>query len=137
MIPAWVDEYVGIPFEPKGREHAGADCWGLVWLVYKEKFKLSLPSYYEDYENTKKESAKTIADLIEGAKQSDKWHLVTQPKIGDVLSLRLSGHPWHVGIDVGDGCMLHTQSGTDSCIEHYHNSKWIKRINGIYRYKAA
>ena len=137
MIPAWVDEYVGIPFKPKGRDHDGADCWGLVWLIYREKFKLQLPSYYQDYEDTKKASARAISSIIEAAKQTEEWKLTTTPTIGDVLSLRLSGFPWHVGVVVGDGCMLHTQEGTDSCIEHYLNPKWVKRINGIYRHNAA
>ena len=41
-LPAWVADYVGLPWEPYGRTRAGVDCWGLVRLVYEERLGICL-----------------------------------------------------------------------------------------------
>lgn len=49
MFPAWASDYIGLPFADHGRTREGADCWGLVRLVYAEVFNLALPSYASTY----------------------------------------------------------------------------------------
>jgi len=48
-VPAWIADYVGLPFKAHGRERNGVDCWGLVRLVLAERFRLALPSYAGGY----------------------------------------------------------------------------------------
>ena len=47
VIMHWTARYINIPYINKGREFSGADCWGLVRLVYKNELGIDLPTYGE------------------------------------------------------------------------------------------
>jgi cell wall-associated NlpC family hydrolase len=132
-IPFWVGRYIGVPFREHGRDASGADCWGLVRLVYLEQFSTCLPSLTAFYERTT--STESIHRLI--LRESQKWQLVRQPEAvcGDVIVLRLRGVPMHVGMVIGDDMMLHVENGTNSAIEKYTHHRWKDRVFGFYRYK--
>ena len=49
MIAGWTNTYIEIPFMAHGRDKNGLDCWGLIWLTYKEQRGIILPSYDEVY----------------------------------------------------------------------------------------
>lgn len=56
-------KYVGIPFVPGGRDRKGADCYGLMVLVYREMFNTELPEY--DEERTTLKDLESVRDIIE------------------------------------------------------------------------
>ncbi|GAG38784.1 unnamed protein product, partial [marine sediment metagenome] len=39
-------KYIDIPYLHKGSEFSGADCWGLVKLIYKEEKSIILPNFW-------------------------------------------------------------------------------------------
>jgi murein DD-endopeptidase len=39
------DQFVGIPYVAHGRDYAGADCWGLLYLFYRDVLGVQIPSY--------------------------------------------------------------------------------------------
>ena len=130
--PAWVGEYVGLPFASLGRDRAGCDCWGLVRLVLAEQFGIDLPSYAEDYEDAN--SGSKVAPLI--AAHKDDWQPVDQADacLGDVALLRTKGWPMHVGLIVARGRMLHIEAGINAVIERLDSPIWRQRIVGIFRH---
>lgn len=128
----WWNNYIGIPFQSKGRSRRGCDCWGLLRLVYAEKYGVDLPSHLDDYSNAKERVE--IGNALTQHKVT--WDVVREPnaKEGDVILFTLSGIPFHCGLIIQRGLMLHIISGVDSCIEPYLSAQWIKRIEGVYRY---
>jgi cell wall-associated NlpC family hydrolase len=132
-VPIWAGRYIGLPFKGHGRDRMGLDCWGLVRLVMAEQFGFALPSFVAEYRRTTE--AESIGRLI--AREVPKWDAVVRgrEKTGDVIVLRMRGAPMHVGLVLGDGQMLHIESGIDSAIEKYGGSRWSDRIYGFYRYR--
>lgn len=134
-VPIWAGRYVGLPFAAHGRDRAGLDCWGLVRLVMAEQFARALPSLATCYRRT--DDSAGIGQLV--LSEIPKWDAVADGEegLGDVIVLRLRGQPMHVGLVLGDGCMLHVEAGINSAIERYRGSRWAERIYGFYRYREA
>jgi cell wall-associated NlpC family hydrolase len=105
----WANAYVGIPFRERGRDRSGLDCWGLVRLVLEEQRGIEVPSFAADYTG---KDGREIAELIavnrgmgseipSGDEQPFDLVLFRMPCAGGLL-------PWHVGIVVEPGRVLHT-----------------------------
>lgn len=125
----WVQKYIGVEFEPCGRGPR-FDCWGLVWKVLTDEFGYDVPSYDDEYE---KILDRAVPRLF--AEEAKKWEQVSQPEPGDIVVLRIKGYPWHVGIVIEPGKMLHIPQNINACIEKYNGPLWKKRIEGFYRYR--
>jgi cell wall-associated NlpC family hydrolase len=133
-VPIWAGHYIGLPFQDHGRDRAALDCWGLVRLVLAEQFNFALPSYAHEYQRSTQ--VEKIGALIE--RELTKWKIIRagDETCGDVIVLRVRGKPMHVGLVLGDGQMLHIESGINSVIERYTGTRWTERIFGFYRYKG-
>lgn len=98
----WSNNYIKVPFKERGRDRDGADCWGLVMLVYLEQLGVKLPSllFYEDTFDFS-----TIRKLVSEQTASDDWEEVErgQEKPFDVVVSRMVGYETHVGIVVKRG----------------------------------
>jgi cell wall-associated NlpC family hydrolase len=131
MIAEWAREYVGIPFADRGRDRGGLDCWGLVRLVLAEQFGKHLPSLSLSYESANDEEA--VRDLVCAQRPLLKARRVADPVYGDVALLRLRGFLCHVGVYVGDDCMLHVRRGTAAVVDRLSSIIWRRRLEGFYR----
>ncbi len=124
--------YVGLPFKSCGRGPDGYDCWGLARLFYSIEYGIDLPSYVDEYSasNKKTETSRTIEA------HWDEWSRISQgqEKCGDIIVLRLSGFPTHIGVVIRKGIMLHILEGTNAVIESYRGALWKNRIIGIFRH---
>jgi len=38
-------KYIGLPYKNKGRNFNGVDCYGIVYLIYKEEKNINLPDF--------------------------------------------------------------------------------------------
>lgn len=134
-VPIWAGHYIGLPFRDHGRDRSGLDCWGLVRLVMGEQSGIALPSFATEYKHTS--DADAIGGIVD--RESGKWQRVAagQERCGDVVVLRLFGRPLHVGIVLGDGAMLHIETGINSAIERYTGPRWQSRICGFYRHQYS
>ena len=123
------DKYIGLPYLDNGRTEAGVDCWGLARLVYRDEYKIDLPSYTEEY------IGGTDPHIVEAVNlYRDNWEDTTTPNIGDLCLFNILGEPMHVGVFVGDNKFLHCRRGSDSVIESLSNIKWKNRFVGFYKY---
>lgn len=134
-VPIWAGRYIGLPFRCHGRDRTGLDCWGLVRLVMAEQFGVALPSLATEYHRAT--DGVEVGRLV--LREIPRWDAVEEgeEEAGDVIVLRLRGRPMHVGLVLGDGHMLHIESGIDSAIERYTGARWAERIFGFYRYRPV
>lgn len=125
-----IQDLIGVPYESRGRSELGADCWGIIMLASEHIYGQRVPDYSEYRDSTDKHQTEPLFEA------RHNWQQVPFEAIlpGDVIVLRIMGHSSHAGIYVGDGKMLHTLGGRDSCIERLASSSWQNRIEGIYRW---
>lgn len=45
MTPHWSLKYIGLPYLIGARGPESVDCWGLLRMVYKQEFKITLPLF--------------------------------------------------------------------------------------------
>lgn len=130
-----MEDLIGIPYLEKGRDPVlGLDCWGLFRLFYHRFMGIDLPSYSDAYEHAHDYTAMSGAMEINAP---ESWVRVLDPEFGDGIRLRIDGHACHVGVYLGSGQMLHTQTGHDSAIDRIDGLRWKNRIEGYYRHVNA
>ena len=110
-LPVWVRDYIGIPFRYRGRHlDEGLDCWGLIRVVYRDRFGLELPSYLDRAYN--RESVGTAKKAIEDGAETLFVKHSTAARVGDCVMLHIRGLPLHValyaGREGGREWLLHT-----------------------------
>jgi len=129
-----ISKYIGIPFKDKGRTVEGLDCWGLLYLIFKEQFGIEIPSFVDDYPTST--NLKAVGALIE--QNSHTWINIEQDvqKAGDVLLMRFFGHPVHVGILIDKRRMIHVLKGRNTCLQKIDQTMWQSRILGTYRHPS-
>lgn len=132
-------EYTKIPFKANGREFSGADCWGLVWLIYRHELGITLPSYSNYDANTLRDVARAMTTHS----VADDWVEVGTPKKYDVVVMKarvqtLDGKrrnlPIHVGVMVDDFRFIHCEQGVNTVVERLSNRVIIPRIEKICRH---
>lgn len=131
-LPAWLGQYVGLPYCAGGETRAGVDCWGLLALVWREQFGRELPPYRGPLWHIGAD-ANSIADAAQAHASAFVGINPEAEQIGDGLLLRIGAGPLHIGMVVGSRCMLHAQESTLSCVERYDSVHWRRRWLGFYR----
>lgn len=131
-VTPWTDRYIEIPFVPDGRDRTGVDCYGLVYLVYKEQRAIELPSYAGIFKDQSFESLRRVARFI--ATHKNTWRKVEDPRPFDMIILRSGRYLWHVGIVIDSRHMLHIMDGINSCREEYTGLFWRNRVEEFRRY---
>lgn len=140
----WVSRYVGLPWAAGGRDRAGVDCWGLVRLVIQEQRGIVLPSFVAAYAPG---DGETIAGLIEQNRSLGMEVPPGEERAFDLVHCRMpcaaSGGtrllPWHVGVVVESGRMLHVTAALGAAaVERYRDAPRLHhRILGFYRVAAG
>ena len=126
----WSNNYIGIPFKEKGRDRSGADCWGLVRLIYKEQYNIDLPSFVNEYPSV--DDRDRIHELI--AQYKEAWNPVTGPSEGSVVLFRILGSETHIGVALNEQEFVHVREGSDSVIERFDSAVWKNRLIGHFKY---
>jgi sulfur carrier protein ThiS len=123
------EKYVGIPYAEKGRDITGLDCYGLVRLIYKNEYKIDLPSFTSEYDA---DDNNRIQELL--AQYKEGWESVDSPSVGDIVLFRIMGIESHVGLVISPTHFIHVRENQDSAIESLSAHKWSKRIVGFFKY---
>ena len=126
----WSNKYIGIPFQEKGRDFTGLDCWGLVRLIYDQEFNIKLPSFTDSYNDTN--DGEHLQDLI--SQHKENW-APSQPKEGAVVLFRIMGHESHVGVCISETHFIHVREGQTTVVESLGSITWKNRLIGFFEYE--
>lgn len=133
----WPDRYTRIRYAPCGRSWQGVDCWGLVYLVYRDERGIELPTYLPDYDSPGEHER--LGALIDVERARD-WTEPAEPAEFDVLVFNVPFKrrlwPCHVGImvDPATGTFLQALKGAG-----VHRASlsglgpWGRRLAGAHR----
>lgn len=126
-----VADFVGIPYVAHGRSYNGADCWGILYLYYRDVLGTPVPAYSAEMDAAEF-NHRGIAPVV-SAEREKYWHPIDTPQPGDGILMRAGGHDSHVGIFLGQGRMLHSEGPHPSVIDRIGDMRWRNRISGYYR----
>lgn len=131
-MSGWASRFTGLPYEDFGRTAAGADCWGLAYVVYQEELSITLPDYL-GYSSV--DEAGEVSALIEGAKSHPLWVPIKGPAVAfDIAVFRRGRLSRHVGLVVRRGLMLHMVDRDCAKLERYDQGRWKNRLTGVWRH---
>jgi len=122
--------YIEIPFKNKGRDFDGCDCWGLVRLIYHTEFNIELPSFVDVYKDANE--SKKISKAITENRSLINYKENEAPEYGDIVVFNIQKMPFHVGVYVGRGMVLHVMRGMNSACERISLGKLKGRVEGFY-----
>lgn len=100
-----INHFIGLPYEEGSFGPDSFNCWGLLYFVQRNYFKVSMPSAPIG----DSEACKT---MFESQLQSGAWASITSPTHGCGALMR-GGESPHVGIylDIDAGGILHAMEG--------------------------
>lgn len=130
----WSRDYVGLPWQFAGRSRDGVDCWGLLWLVYRDVVDIQIASYAQ--ETTDAPEREQIASLMVGELGKSPWVDIHpgQEREFDMAVFKRAGIDSHVGVVVEPGRMLHITNGTESRVERFDQGRWKSKLIAVHRH---
>lgn len=122
------DKYINIPYLDKGRSLNGVDCWGIIWLIYKEEKNIILPDnmLYDRYWYKKEDKNY----LIDGIKKYKNKIQVNYPfNKFDILFFynRKRSFVDHAGIYIDENKFIHTYENKSSEVSRF-SGYWESRL---------
>lgn len=129
------NNYIGIPWVCGKSTLEGADCWGLVSMIYLDLFNIRLAHFNVDEIDSE---SKTTCKIEQVRDNSLSWEKTATPTEGDVVMMisRKTFRPEHIGVYVGAGKILHSltrETGQSEIHTVKLMSKLFKRLE-YYRY---
>lgn len=120
------NDYIGIPWVCGKSSFDGADCWGLISMVYLALFNIRLAHFDVDEINDPEKTMEKIESVRDG---SGEWEETNTPNDGDVVMMisRKTFRPEHVGIYIGKGQILHSMTRETGQSE-IHPVKLMKKL---------
>lgn len=132
-VPGWAAQYIGLPYQPGGRDRRGIDCWGLYSLILAEQFGMALPPY-EGPPLGSSASMRAVAAAAEAYARQFTRIEAADAQLGDAILIRVYGFPVHIGMVLARGLMIHAEEYQESVIARYNSPQWASRIASFYRW---
>lgn len=145
MIPAWVDQYIGVPFLEYGRDPKGWDCWGCLRWCLAKHYGIEIPAFdgktWHEPPIGMTDREKVVHRLRQSVELSElmqsnitQWREIEKPYPGCGVLMRPHRHAMHVGLVVDVGVMLHIEEGCHTVCVPYDGLMWKNRVEGFYEW---
>ena len=129
----WIRRFIGLPYEDRGRDYTGADCWGVAYLVHRDVFGCAdFPRLSDDYRSIN-DTAGVHEAFVANAERFERIDTPDRAE-GDIVMFRLQGLAVHCGVVVDGNRMIHSLPGHECVIERYTGAKWVRRMEGLFRW---
>jgi len=137
QLSQFIDKALEVPFLDRGRSWMGWDCWGLVYMAYREVRNINLPYYTGQYSSSIRRNE--LNNLIKAEKQKTVvWSSVTDPEAMDGVLIRLLGRNCHIGLMIDKTHFIHAEAKVMTHIGKVDDIFWrgegYDKIEGFYRY---
>lgn len=133
MIPAWVQDYVGMPYAEDDLA-PGAHCLGLIRRVYAERLGITLPA---DDGIGPKDLAQVAKNM---QRHSERWVPVANGRhpFDVVLMAARDGSraPVHVGVMISTSHLLHVEEDMPAAVVAVKHPMIAGRILRTFRHEA-
>lgn len=126
-------KYINIPYKHLGRDFSGADCWGIIQLIYQKEKDILLPdNMYEEFWY-KKENENP---LLNGANKYNNKVEVSIFLPFDVIFFYNQKRSFvdHVGMCIEEDRFIHTYRNSSSRVDRI-KGYWESRIWKGYRWQ--
>lgn len=135
QLSDFISKILGMPFKAHGRGYDGADCWGVLYLGYRDVLGREMPSYVDEYVDAgdTEASRRVIQDKILSEKH--KWDRVEKPQAMDVAFFKLGNTGTHLGLMIDEKSFIHCEKRIGTVIERLDSASWKSRVEGVYRLK--
>ena len=104
-------------------------CFRLVDDIFTKVYKIDLAKNSQEH--------LSVSDRLAAIQQSlsaSTNRVSSEPLEGDLAIMRTL--PWHIGVVIGEGKLIHVYGSGVSCVEDYDSPILVNRIEGFYRYKG-
>jgi len=122
-----VTDFIGTKYTVHGRTlEEGLDCYGVIFLYYKEIKKIILPDpFYSGVSSSEKDKVGNM--LLKGIPAER----IEKPETDCLISIKCGGKLSHIGLYLGNGMMLHSTHSTGCVIQDIQ--RYSNKIEGFYR----
>jgi cell wall-associated NlpC family hydrolase len=118
-----------VPFRHQGRTLRGLDCAGLIMHVARQ-----LDIEYVDAGGYARQPSNGLLETMLDMQPSLERVSAMLP--GDILLMRFTGEPQHLGIYAGK-TLIHAWAQPGKVCEHDFIAPWPRRVVRIYRFKGV
>lgn len=93
----FIAEWIGVPHVYNGRDKRGVDCYGLVWLYYRDVLGLMMPDWYCA------DSSKLWVMRFMDKEVRDRLVVIDKPEDNCIAVIKRNSISNHIGVIYGDG----------------------------------
>jgi len=135
-LEQFTDKAISVPFVEKGRSWDGWDCWGVIFMAFKEVCDVDLPHYTGEYSSTIRRDE--LRALISKCQGTEPWSRIDTPRALDGVLLRIMGRNCHVGLMLDATHCLHVEARRMTFIDDINSIMWrgkgYDKVEGFYRH---
>lgn len=97
-----LNDYIGLPYVSRGRSAEGVDCYGLVWLLFRNELGVELPDWRTDPKDLL-DVARQLQEVVETEIGVGHGEELTEPEDWAIVLVERSRAAHHMGIYLAGG----------------------------------